>query len=165
VVNMLNAARLCTPATKCNGPHLYLVNFTCFRPDEVLVLCTRRNTKKYEQLTHNCEVAVINDDFPLLHSENGLPGADSGNVSGNISGGGSSCSITLNGTAEAPDDSSSLSVKYRAAHKANNAEYAHFIEGPDIAVIVIRFGMARICDFKDPVQIWSWAEAGGGLAS
>lgn len=155
VVNMLNAARLCTLATNFNGPHLSLMNFTYFRPDEVLVLCTRRNTKKYELLTKNCEVAVLINDFPLLRSENGLPGA----VSGNGCGGGSSCSITLNGTAEALEDTSPLSIKYRAAHKANNAEYAHFIEGPDIAVIVIRFDTARICDFKDQVMTWARGEA------
>jgi len=128
------------------SPTCSLMNFTYFREDEVLILCTKRKTKKFAQISGNAEVAVLINDFPLLRADDGIPGsAATGTSTG---------SITLNGTAEALRDSDPLAVKYRAVHLANNEQYAHFIQGEDIAVIVIRFDAARICDFKDQVRHW-----------
>lgn len=82
------ASKLCFLATQCDGePHLSLMNFTYFQRDEVIILCTRRDTKKYNQIVKNTKVAVLIHDFPHLNT----PGVDDDSH-------GKSWSITLNGT-------------------------------------------------------------------
>ena len=150
VVKMLRAARLCTLATSTQaGPHLSLMNFTYYRPDEVIIFCTRRNTKKYDQIRANREVAVLINDFPLLRNDNGIP-SDDKNTEGSTCTG----SITLNGTAQVLEDSDPQGQLYRREHLTQNKEYAHFITGEDIAVIAVRFDSARMCNFKDQVKHW-----------
>jgi uncharacterized pyridoxamine 5'-phosphate oxidase family protein len=46
------------------NPHLSLMNFTYSRPDEVIILSTRRNTKKFFQIVDNPKVAILVHDFP-----------------------------------------------------------------------------------------------------
>lgn len=142
VVRMLNAARLCTLATA--GPHLSLMNFSYYRPDEVIILTTRRNTKKYRQIETSEEVSILINDFPLLRSNENdeMPGGRTG-------------SITLNGIATILADKDALSLKYRAYHLENNPGYRQFIDGQeDIAVIKVSFESASMCDFSDKVDYW-----------
>lgn len=61
------------------------MNFTYFQQKEVIILSTRRDTKKFEQILRNPKVAVLIHDFPHLEQESG----------GHH---GKSWSITLNGT-------------------------------------------------------------------
>lgn len=54
-----SASRLCFLATQCDGePHLSLMNFTYHQQGEVIILCTRRNTKKFAQIMKNTKVCV-----------------------------------------------------------------------------------------------------------
>lgn len=65
VVAVLRASRLCFLATNDNQePHLSLMNFTYVQKEETIVLCTRRDTKKFGQLTTNPKVAILVHDFP-----------------------------------------------------------------------------------------------------
>ena len=66
VVEVLRTSKLCYLATQSDGnPHLSLMNFTYCRKEEVLILSTRRNTKKFYQIIENPKVAVLIHDFPV----------------------------------------------------------------------------------------------------
>jgi hypothetical protein len=41
------------------------MNFTYCRKEEVIILSTRRNTKKFYQIVENPKVAVLIHDFPV----------------------------------------------------------------------------------------------------
>ena len=146
VVKMLHSARLCTLATSNDlSPHLSLMNFSYYQEDEVIILTTQRATKKFDMISNNPEVALLINDFPMLLDEEKKQL------------GGRTGSITLNGWAEALDDNNPSCNKYRNIHLSNknNKDYAQFIQGPDIAVIVVRINSARICDIHDKVIHWN----------
>ncbi len=85
-------SRLCFLATQQEGePHLSLMNFTYYQEEDIVIICTRRNTKKFAQLYRNPKVAVLIHDFPHL---NNIP-ANQDNFEALH---GKSWSITLNGT-------------------------------------------------------------------
>ena len=87
-------SRLCFLATQSDGePHLSLMNFTYVREEEVIVLSTRRNTKKFVQIAENPKVAVLIHDFPHTNTQNSSTVDGSGYQ-------GKSWSITLNGTSK-----------------------------------------------------------------
>lgn len=105
VVQLLQISKLCFLATiNESEPHLSLMNFTYYQPDEVMIVCTRRNTKKYEHIKACPNVSVLVHDFPHLTSN-----ATSEQHS-------KQWSITLNGKATCLNDSDELSIKYRYAN-------------------------------------------------
>ena len=139
VVTLLMASRLCFLATQSsNDPHLSLMNFTYYQPEEILIMTTRRNTKKFEQMITNNKVAVLIHDFPNLD-------IDKNKTNGNT------VSITLNGFSNIIHDEN-IAIKYRNIHLQKNPDYAQFIEGNE--VIIIRIEKARICDINDQVKHW-----------
>ena len=90
-------SRLCFLATQNDGePHLSLMNFTYYQEEEIIILCTRRNTKKFTQILNNPKVAVLIHDFPHLNLE------DDANAVAACHG--KSWSITLNGFCEVGDN-------------------------------------------------------------
>lgn len=102
VVEVLRTSKLCYLATQCDGnPHLSLMNFTYCRKEEVIILSTRRNTKKYYQIVENPKVAVLIHDFPVEAVET-LP-SGSIKISEEGSKNAKQWSITLNGVAEVGD--------------------------------------------------------------
>ena len=73
-MSILQATRLCYLATHDNQePHLSLMNFTYIQNREIIVLCTRRSTKKFKQLSANPKVAVLVHDFPHVRFEGDAP--------------------------------------------------------------------------------------------
>jgi hypothetical protein len=157
VVRLLEASQLCFLSTSHNNdPHLSLMNFTYYQPDEVIILCTKRETKKFRQIVKSNTVALLIHDFPHLKldedakSEQGRPRTESGKT----------YSITLNGTCEVT--TGLYAEKLRTIHLEANPEYAGFIkEAPDStpncpspAVLVVRIESARLCNFKDKVEHW-----------
>jgi Pyridoxamine 5'-phosphate oxidase len=89
VCQVLEASKLCFLATNDSyEPHLSLMNFTYYQPEEIIILTTRRNTKKFGQILNNPKVAVLIHDFPHLESEAGSDGGSAGQT----------LSVTLNGT-------------------------------------------------------------------
>ena len=140
IVQLLKASRLCFLATQAEGePHLSLMNFTYYQKEEVIIMCTRRNTKKFEQMTSSNSVAVLIHDFP--HLSEGQSGHNK------------TMSVTLSGVSEVC--SASEEAKFRELHLKNNPDYSQFIVGEDIAVILIKVDRARMCDIKDRVIQWS----------
>mmetsp|Transcript_1247 Transcript_1247/g.1294 ORF Transcript_1247/g.1294 Transcript_1247/m.1294 type:complete len:129 (+) Transcript_1247:131-517(+) len=119
------------------------MNFTYYQEEECLILCTRKDTKKYQQIKNNPKIAVLIHDFPHLAATDG----DENH--------GKTFSVTLNGYCEVYDAGNSRSEKYRNIHLTNNPNYSQFICGNDIAVIKIFIEKARICDFNDKVSYWN----------
>ena len=100
VVSLLNASRLCHLATQHNNdPHLSLMNFTYYQEEEILIMTTRRDTKKYDHMKNCNKVAVLIHDFPNLE-------IDKNKTSGNT------VSITLNGISNIIYDEN-IASKYR----------------------------------------------------
>jgi len=140
IVRLLKASRLCFLATTANDePHLSLMNFTYHQEEEIIIMCTRRNTKKFEQMTASSSVAILIHDFPHLAV------GDSGHNK--------TMSVTLSGVSEVCSQRDE--EKYRELHLRHNPDYAQFIVGDDIACILIKVDRARMCDIKDRVTQWS----------
>lgn len=149
VVSLLQISRLCFLATQSDGePHLSLMNFTYCQSEELIIFCTRRNTKKYDQMRENCNVAILVHDFPHLAT---LPAGIQH---------GRSYSITLNGKAIPLPRDSKEQERFRQIHLENNQDYKQFIVGDDIAVILVKVHRARLCDIKDNVTQWSGIRVG-----
>lgn len=143
VVEMLRASRLCHLATSSVGePHLSLMNFSYFVEDEVVIFCTRRDTKKYHQILEQPNVAILIHDFPNLKQNQDDDSKKTG-------------SITLNGLVEVCEQGSVEEAKYRKIHLAWNSCYAQFIVGDQIAVFIVHVQRARMADINDKVTYWS----------
>ncbi|CAB1106433.1 unnamed protein product [Ectocarpus sp. CCAP 1310/34] len=149
VVRLLQASRLCFLSTFSDDhPHLSLMNFTYHHADEVIILSTRRDTKKYQLVRTGRNVALLVHEFP-----------DAGGSSGG-GGGGGSCSkvtITLNGTATIQEGEQA--EQYRDLHVRKNPDSKTFIVGPNIAIITVRVRSARICNVRDEVTVWNVADS------
>lgn len=172
VVNLLRASQLCFLSTSYgNDPHLSLMNFTYYQEDEVVIMATKRDTKKFRQILQSNTVALLIHDFPHLKlDKNSMPTSPKNNSEttcnknepGNVPNSGCTYSITLNGVAEIAKGE--YSEKLRRIHLAANPSYADFIqrndrisstENPDPAIVVVRIESARICNFKDQVRHWN----------
>jgi len=142
IVNLLKSSRLCFLATQADGePHISLMNFTYHQDEEVIIMCTRRNTKKFDQMSCSSSVAILIHDFPHLNEQ-----ASSSQTHGKT------YSVTLNGVSQALPENSADEAKYRSIHLQRNPDYSQFIEGN--AVILVKVDCARSCDIKDRVQFW-----------
>ena len=117
---------------------------------EVLIISTQRNTKKYEIITANQNVALLVHDFVAEQAHD---------ATNNQKLQGQTCySITLNGVVKEQHDE--LAEKYRAIYLASNSEHSQFIVGDDIAVITVNPKRARVCDVNDRVTHFAKAESG-----
>lgn len=150
VASALERSCLCFLATAgaANEPHLSLMRFTYTAGledecSEVLIISTRRNTKKYELIASNQSVALLVHDFDAEHSN------DASNYR-SLQEGRTKYSITLNGIVK--EQSGDLAERYRAIHLAANEAYSQFIVGDDIAIITVNLHCARVCDVNDRVS-------------
>lgn len=64
-----------------------------------------------------------------------------------------SYSITVYGAMEFPGEE--LAERCRQVHLAANPRYAHFIVGDDVAIMMLKPSMARLCNIHDAVQTWA----------
>lgn len=143
IVDILNASRLAFLATtQDNTPHLSLMNFTYYQLEESIIISTRRDTKKFQQIQENPKIALLIHDFPHLEGTGGDELC------------GKSFSITMNGTAQIIGENDVLDEKYRQIHRLSNPDYQQFIVGEKIAIIVLRIEKARCCDINDRVSYW-----------
>ncbi|CAM9320336.1 unnamed protein product [Ectocarpus sp. 4 AP-2014] len=156
VVRLLQASRLCFLSTFSNDhPHLSLMNFTYHHADEVIILSTRRDTKKYQLVQTGRNVALLVHEFPDAGGSSG--GGGGGGGGGGSGGSGSKVTITLNGTATIQEGEQA--ERYRDLHARNNPNSKTFIVGPNIAIITVRVRSARICNVRDEVTVWNVADS------
>jgi hypothetical protein len=102
-------------------------------------MTTRRDTKKFEALLQNPQVALLVHDFDSLKlSQSSKTGTFSVTVYGSVS--------VLEGE---------IAEICRAHHKLANPSYGQFIDGEEIAILIIQPQYARICNVKDQVTVWS----------
>lgn len=181
VMRVLASARLCYLATcEDSSPHLSLMRYT-FVEDAargcVLLLSSRKDTRKVAFLTSNPRVAVLLHDF-----DDGSSGGGGGGGSSGGGGGGApqrnTASVTVYGHVELLADGPEAD-RLRAAHLANNPGYGQFIEGPGMVLMALTPTLARIANIQDRVETWespcpgrpvrssSWASAAeeGGAGS
>ncbi|CAN0216954.1 unnamed protein product [Scytosiphon promiscuus] len=143
VVRLLQASRLCFLSTFSDDhPHLSLMNFTYYPgkrisllSDEVIILSTRRDTKKYKLLQTGRNVAILVHEFPEI-------------------------TITLNG--EGTIQQGENAERYRDLHAGKNPDSKTFIVGPHIAIITVRVRSARICNVRDEVTVWNVGDSHPG---
>ena len=135
ITKLLDQTRLCFMASQQNcEPHLCLMNFTYYHQEGIMILCTKRKTKKYEQLVLNPSVAV------LVHDQLSSP----------------TCySCTLNGSVEIIEEGSEKERFYKNIHLDKNPDYKQFIEGEGIAVFLVKLEKGRLCDNQDNVTHWN----------
>jgi len=139
VQSLLANAHLCYLSTsdmELRSSHLSLMRFTYLSQDEVIILSTSRNTKKFDLLKKQRGVALLVHDFGSNSPASGT------------------YSITLNGDCSIVEDTKDL-VRYRKAHLDHNPDYPQFIVGDDIAILCVNVQSARICDINDNVKKWN----------
>ena len=148
VADALERSCLCFLATAGKlEPHLSLMRFTYTASleennSEVMIISTRRDTKKYDIITENNNVAL------LVHDFDASSGSDESNYSSVA--GQTRYSITLNGTVKVQEGE--LAERYRQIHLSANPAYSQFIVGDEIAIITVNLERARVCDVNDRVS-------------
>lgn len=149
VTHVLERASLAYLATVEDGlPHLSLMSYTHVDDADlgpVLVMTTRRDTKKYRALFTTPAVAV------LIHDFDGVRADDCDSKSADLPSG--SLSITVYGDALIADGE--VAERLRSAHLLRNPRYPQFITGDGIAVIAVRPTLARMCNVQDVVTTWA----------
>ena len=173
VADALSRACLCFLATSSGDePHLSLMRFTYMRSltepgSEVLVMSTRRDTKKFKLFMANKQVALLVHDFDSRRQRNSPEeeeeAAAAAGQRGSNGGGGARVSITLNGVAR--EETGEVGERYRAAHLVANQKYSQFIEGDHIAVIIVDILSARVCDVNDSVRHFARVSTASGGAN
>jgi hypothetical protein len=182
VMRVLACARLCYLATcEDSSPHLSLMRYT-FVEDAargcVLLMSSRKDTRKVAFLTANPRVAVLLHDFD---DGSGTGSTSSSGGSGGGAGEGvprstrNTASVTVYGHVELLEDGPEAD-RLRAAHLANNPGYAQFITGPGMVLMALTPTLARIANIQDRVETWespcpgrpvrssSWASSEEGAA-
>lgn len=158
VAQALDRACLCFLATSnAVSPHLSLMRFTytsslLAHGAEVLIMSTKRMTKKYELFCQNKNVALLVHDF-TSDSRHDQTNYD-------VLEGKQRFSITLNGVVR--EESGDIAEAYRKIHLDRNREYAQFIVGEEIAILTVTLTSARVCDVNDSVRHWTKSESPDG---
>ena len=161
VVQVLTRCCLCFLATSSgDSPHLSLMRFSYSRSlaaqrpgAEVLIVSTRRSTKKYATLCANRNVALLVHDFA---GEN-----ESDLLNYTALEGRPRHSITLSGVVR--EESGEMAERYRAIHLEKNQAYAQFIVGDDIAILTVEIETARVCDVNDRVSHFERQQRGSAV--
>ncbi|CAD7971913.1 unnamed protein product [Amoebophrya sp. A120] len=170
-------------------PHLSLMNFTYYNPEEVIIMTTRRDTQKLENLRLNPSVAILVHDFPAAREivtnrtrtqsrqRSGSDGSAAEEKEQFALASGQSyartSSITLYGRMRILDrkrdpELAEEQERYRVIHRERNEKYKNFIDGENIAVLLFDVEFARICNIHDQVHSWrrdAPSSDGGGSPS
>jgi len=157
-------------------PHLSLMSFTYWKEEEVLIMTSRRNTQKLENLLRHPSVSVLVHDFPQNRETFVRPPGSTSpenpsspemlaadrlaqEPSGTEA---RTCSVTVYGVVRIVEDPAK-EEHYKEIHLANNPKYHNFIVGDDIAVLLVDVEAARICNIHDRVSQWNRVDASATL--
>ncbi|CAM9412845.1 unnamed protein product [Ectocarpus fasciculatus] len=156
ITDILRATKLCYLATsEDHAPHLSLMNFSFMNDEEygnVLVMSTRRNTKKFEALVKNPKVAILIHDFDCKRSEFESRVTTSSSSPATPAASPGTFSVTVYG--EVLVASGERAEALRSNHLLINPDYRQFILGEEIAILVFQPNFARMCNINDTVSMW-----------
>ncbi len=125
VKDLLKNEKLCTLATCVdNNPYVSLMNFTYVEEENKVILSTRRNSKKYDNIVINKKISLL-----LFSISSGL-------------------SATFLGTAMTTEGKEEK--RYREMHMQKN-NMPQFILGEDIGLIVFNIEQIIISNRQDQV--------------
>jgi len=136
LLSQCRLAYLSTVDSTSQSSHLSLMRFTYLKDEEVIIMSTNTQTKKFTMIQEQRGVALLVHDF-------GTGDVASGEYS-----------ITLNGQCSIVDDKETAE-RYRAAHLRHNPDYPQFIVGDDVAILCVNVSSARICNIDDRVLKWN----------
>mmetsp|Transcript_60386 Transcript_60386/g.107576 ORF Transcript_60386/g.107576 Transcript_60386/m.107576 type:complete len:243 (-) Transcript_60386:76-804(-) len=164
LVQLLESTSLCYLSTSGLGdspeaagdPHLSLMLFTYYNDEEdreVIIMTTRRDTKKLQNILANPKAAILLHDFPAAKGDFEDTGSPNGGRKYSRT-----SSITVYGKMRVLDNGSMTEQKYRNIHSKSNPKYQQFIVGENIAVLLVVVESARICNVDDKVTMWSVKE-------
>jgi len=145
VKKLLSAANLAhlSCSDGINPPHTSLMNFTFVGEEEdMLVMTTRRDTKKFVLMQDCQSVSLLIHDFPQVKGAEETEGSFNRTLSLSIMG-----LVRIEG--------GSRESKYRAIHLDKNMQYRQFIEGDDKAVVTVKIVKCRMCNVQDQVTEWN----------
>jgi len=151
-------AYLSTVDTDAVSSHLSLMRFTYVHDPvdgELVILSTKKKTKKFAMLQEQKGVALLVHDFGTGHNSTTNSSTTPTDTTTNTTTNNNS-TITLNGNCRILTGAED--IKYRAKHLHHNPDYPQFIVGDEIAVLCIDIHYARICDLNDNVVHWNLHE-------
>eukprot|EP00457_Paulinella_chromatophora_P014362 gb/GEZN01014778.1/.p1 GENE.gb/GEZN01014778.1/~~gb/GEZN01014778.1/.p1 ORF type:complete len:215 (-),score=16.41 gb/GEZN01014778.1/:185-829(-) len=152
VVKLLDSTSLCYLSTSGDDrePHLSLMNFTYVRGEELIIMSSRRDTRKLANILASPKVAILVHNFPQVRS--GQRSTDSLSRSSSEA---ESCtySITLYGTTSVAEGEDA--EHYRQLHLQHNPGSSQFILGQNYAIVLVKVSSASICNNQDKVRNWT----------
>jgi general stress protein 26 len=126
IKTLLKNNKLCSMATCCNEkPYLSLMNFTYLESENVVILSSRKNSKKYTNIQKNKNISL------LIFSTNK--------------------SATFLGTALTLKTGDNKEDYYRKIH-IKNCEMPQFILGENINLIIFKIEEVIVSDREDNVK-------------
>ena len=141
---LLSEARLCDLSCSDGDepPHTSLMNFSFIEEEkDILVITTRRDTKKFVLMEKHPKISMLLHDFPATKTQRKSKTEFQRTLS-----------VSLVGYARI--ETGERADYYRNLHLQRNEEYAQFIRGDDKAVITIKIQKARMCNVQDQVTNW-----------
>jgi nitroimidazol reductase NimA-like FMN-containing flavoprotein (pyridoxamine 5'-phosphate oxidase superfamily) len=140
IENALQSGKLAVLATEKDGqPHVSLISFTPIGGHRQLIIMTNRNTRKFENLTHNAKVAIL------------IQGEEP-----NSSGQQNSCALTAFGTA--CEISIAEHEEALHSHLERHPDLANYLQKSDLALILITVDTYQVVRSIDNVSWWSVSE-------
>ncbi len=140
IEDALQSGKLAVLATEKDGqPHASLISITPVGGHRQLIIITNRNTRKFENLTHNAKVAVL------------IQGEQT-----NSSGQQNSFALTAFGTA--CECSIASHKEALRAHLKRHPDLADFIQKNDFALVLITVDTYQVVRSIDSVSWWTVGE-------
>lgn len=132
IVSLLEKSTVCFLATSLHDqPHLSLMNFTFLPSEELLILSSRKDTKKFHNILNNPQAAL------LVYETD--PGQEP-------------LSCTIFGRINI--ESGEKEAYYRSLHANQNQAMSQFITGPSIYIMTMKIEQAAVTDLADKVFKW-----------
>lgn len=128
IIKILENENLCAMATSLDDqPYLSLMNFTYVEPENKIILSSRKNSKKYNNIQKNKNISLL------------------------VSSNSPKKSVTFLGTALTLSPGDNNEEYYRKLH-AKNCDMPQFILGDNIGLIIFSIEKIIISDNQDQVE-------------
>ena len=134
MVKLLRREKFCVLATSHQDhPHASLMNFTYLEEEKMIIMSSREDTAKVQNIKENPEVALLLYDLG--------------------EGGEAPVSCTIHGSATLAGPESY--AHYRERHYQKHQQMGAFIQGENISMIAVSIKHAALSDVEDKVRTWN----------